>query len=59
MAVTDLCKAFNDGLLPNSFENDMYFARGARFFKMTCILRAERAFQNDMYYACGARFYEK
>ena len=25
MAVTDLCKAFNDGLLPNSFENDMYF----------------------------------
>ena len=27
MAVTDLCKAFNDGLLPNSFENDMYFKK--------------------------------
>ena len=25
MAIEDLCRAFNDGLLPNSFENDMYF----------------------------------
>ena len=25
MAITDLCRAFNEGLLPNSFENDMYF----------------------------------
>ena len=25
MAVKDLCKAFKEGLIPNSFENDSYF----------------------------------